>query len=473
MERRGFSLVVAVSKNMGIGKDGGLPWKLSEDLKHFQRTTLNGTVIMGRKTWDSIPEKFRPLKNRKNIVLSSNPNLSSDCLITQSLEEALQASEGPTYVIGGESLFREVFTIPDMLERCNNIIMTRISKPFECDVFFPAETSGTPNLFNFNLFPLTYVSKTYVDQGIPYDFAVYTNPSQTPIPLPYPEHDEYQYLRLIKELIDNGNQREDRTGTGTFSKFGVQNRYDLSSSFPLLTTKTTFWRGAVEELLWFIRGDTDARHLAEKKIHIWDGNSTREFLDQRGLTENEEGDLGPVYGFQWRHFGAEYNNCHADYSNEGVDQLQEVINQIKTDPTSRRIVLTAWNPAALDRMALPPCHMFAQFYVHDNKLSCQMYQRSADMGLGVPFNIASYSLLTCMIASVCGLQPAEFIHTIGDAHVYKNHVDPLMTQIERHPNPFPVLKLNPDVKQIDQFTMDDIKLESYIPHKKIEMPLAV
>lgn len=163
MERRGFSLVVAVSKNMGIGKDGGLPWKLSEDLKHFQRTTLNGTVIMGRKTWDSIPEKFRPLKNRKNIVLSSNPNLSSDCLITQSLEEALQASEGPTYVIGGESLFREVFTIPDMLERCNNIIMTRISKPFECDVFFPAETSGTPNLFNFNLFPLTYVSKTYVD----------------------------------------------------------------------------------------------------------------------------------------------------------------------------------------------------------------------------------------------------------------------------------------------------------------------
>ena len=229
----------------------------------------------------------------------------------------------------------------------------------------------------------------------------------------------------------------------------------------------------MEELLWFIRGDTDARHLAEKKIHIWDGNSTREFLDKQGLTENEEGDLGPVYGFQWRHFGAEYNNCHSDYSEQGVDQLQQVINQIKTDPTSRRIVLTAWNPAALDRMALPPCHMFAQFYVHDNKLSCQMYQRSADMGLGVPFNIASYSLLTCMIASVCGLQPADFIHTIGDAHVYKNHVEPLMVQIQRHPNPFPVLKLNPDIKSIDQFTIDDIKLESYIPHKKIEMPLAV
>ena len=176
---------------MGIGKDGGLPWKLSEDLKHFRRTTENGTVIMGRKTWDSIPEKFRPLKNRKNIVLSSNPNLSPDCVITQSLEEALQASEGPTYVIGGESLFREIIMIPDMLSRCNSIIMTRISKPFECDVFFPTQTSGTPNLFNFDLFPLTYVSKTFVDQGIPYDFAVYTNPSQQPIALPYPEHEEY------------------------------------------------------------------------------------------------------------------------------------------------------------------------------------------------------------------------------------------------------------------------------------------
>merc|ERR1719361_2901407 len=238
-------------------------------------------------------------------------------------------------------------------------------------------------------------------------------------------HEEYGYLTAIREIIEKGVSMEDRTGVGTLSTFGMQMRFDLRKTFPLLTTKRTFWRGVVEELLWFIKGDTNAKHLSEKGVKIWDGNSSREFLDGRGLGHREEGDLGPVYGFQWRHFGAEYGDMHADYTGKGVDQLANVIDLIKNNPNSRRIVMTAWNPKDQPLMALPPCHMFCQFYVANGELSCQMYQRSADMGLGVPFNIASYSLLTRMVAQVCGLKAGDFVHVIGDCHVYMNHVEPL------------------------------------------------
>lgn len=215
-------------------------------------------------------------------------------------------------------------------------------------------------------------------------------------------------------------------------------RFSLrNNSFPLLTTKRVFWRGLAEELLWFIKGDTNANHLAEKNVHIWDANGSREFLDNLGFKEREVGDLGPVYGFQWRHFGAEYKDFNTDYTNQGVDQLKEVIETIKTNPTDRRIILTAWNPSAIPKMALPPCHMMCQFYVYNGELSCQMYQRSCDMGLGVPFNIASYSLLTIMIANVTGLKPGEFIHVTGDTHVYNNHIEPLKEQLKRNPFPFP------------------------------------
>lgn len=245
--------------------------------------------------------------------------------------------------------------------------------------------------------------------------------------------------------------------------------------FPLLTTKKVFWRGVVEELLWFIRGSTDAKELSERGVKIWDANGSRQFLDGIGLTDREEGDLGPVYGFQWRHFGAKYTNMRADYTGQGVDQLAECIRKIKTQPTDRRIIMSAWNPADLSQMALPPCHMFCQFFVDVSRreLSCLMYQRSCDMGLGVPFNIASYALLTCMIAHVCDLKPAEFIHTLGDTHVYLNHVDALNEQLTRVPNPFPTLRLNPDVRDIDHFTAQDIALEGYAPHGPIKMDMAV
>lgn len=273
--------------------------------------------------------------------------------------------------------------------------------------------------------------------------------------------------------IFQGVARGDRTGVGTISIFGAQIRYDMRNAFPLLTTKRVFWRAVAEELLWFVHGCTNAKVLQDKNIHIWDGNSDRKFLDQLGLTEREEGDLGPVYGFQWRHFGAKYRTCHDDYTNEGVDQLKEVINTIRTNPNDRRIIMSAWNPVDLPQMALPPCHCLAQFFVANGELSCQLYQRSADMGLGVPFNIASYALLTYMIAHVTGLKPGDFVHTTGDTHVYKNHVEPLKEQLQRKPRPFPKLVIKRQVTDIEDFKFEDFEIVDYKPYPKIHMEMAV
>jgi len=287
-------------------------------------------------------------------------------------------------------------------------------------------------------------------------------------------HEEYQYLEIIEDILEHGNRKSDRTGTGTKSVFGRQMRFSLrDGTFPLLTTKKTFYRGIAEELFWFIRGSTNAIELKEKKVMIWEGNSSREFLDSVGLSHREVGDLGPVYGFQWRHFGAEYSDMHADYSGQGVDQLAEVIHKIKNKPDDRRIIMCAWNPKDIPRMALPPCHCLVQFYVANGELSCQLYQRSADMGLGVPFNIASYALLTHMIAHVTGLKPGEFVHTLGDTHVYLNHVEPLKEQLTRDPKPFPKLVIKREVENIEDFTIDDFEVQGYDPHPKITMAMAV
>jgi len=287
-------------------------------------------------------------------------------------------------------------------------------------------------------------------------------------------HDENQYLDLIRTIIKTGNRKGDRTGTGTISLFGAQMRFSLrDGQFPLLTTKRVFWRGLAEELLWFIKGSTSAKELQDKDVRIWDGNSSREFLDKSGFKDREEGDLGPVYGFQWRHCGAPYTNMHADYTGQGVDQLQQVIDQIKTNPDDRRIIMCSWNVSDIPKMALPPCHCLVQFYVANGELSCQLYQRSADMGLGVPFNIASYALLTYMIAHVTGLKPGDFVHSLGDAHVYSNHVEALEEQLKRDPRPFPTLSIKRKVENINDFTMEDFDLEGYKPHPKIKMDMAV
>jgi thymidylate synthase len=274
------------------------------------------------------------------------------------------------------------------------------------------------------------------------------------------------YLKGLKFVLENGSVREDRTGTGTIGVFGMQQRYDLTLGFPAVTTKKLAFRACLSELLWFLEGSNDERRLCEilhgtrdtSKRTIWTDNATSDYWQPKA---RYSGDLGRVYGVQWRDFG-------------GVDQVIELVNNIKKDPYGRRHILTAWNPGQLNQMALPPCHCFAQFYVSaDGKLSCQMYQRSCDMFLGVPFNIASYSLLTHMIAQVCGLEAGEFVHVLGDAHIYLNHVEQVKEQLAREPLPLPTLWINPDVQDILNFTMEDFRLDGYTSHDSIKAPMAV
>ncbi len=262
-----------------------------------------------------------------------------------------------------------------------------------------------------------------------------------------------QYLQLVRHVLDHGVPKSDRTGTGTLSVFGYQMRFDLGAGFPLLTTKKVHLRSIIHELLWFLRGDTNIRYLNENKVTIWD-----EWADANG-------ELGPVYGYQWRSWPAA-NGVH-------IDQISGVIEQIKHNPDSRRHIVSAWNVGDLDRMALAPCHALFQFYVAGGKLSCQLYQRSADVFLGVPFNLASYALLTMMVAQACGLEPGDFIHTFGDAHLYVNHLDQAHEQLTRSPRPLPAMKLNPEVTSIFDFKFSDFTLENYDPHPSIKAPIAV
>jgi len=261
------------------------------------------------------------------------------------------------------------------------------------------------------------------------------------------------YLDFLKYILDNGVEKPDRTGTGTRSIFGYQMRFDLASGFPLVTTKRLHVKSIVYELLWFLQGDTNVRYLQQRGVSIWD-----EWAD-------ENGELGPVYGHQWRSWTAPDGHT--------IDQIREVLQQIRTDPDSRRLIVSAWNVGDLPRMALPPCHVLFQFYVSDGRLSCQLYQRSADVFLGVPFNIASYSLLTLMVAQVSGLRPGEFIHTFGDAHLYLNHLEQATTQLQREPRPLPTLVLNPEIRSLFDFRYEDFRLENYDPHPRIAAPVAV
>lgn len=288
-----------------------------------------------------------------------------------------------------------------------------------------------------------------------------------------------QYLDLCRTILNNGIKKEDRTGTGTISYFGYQMRFDLSEGFPLLTTKRVHLKSIIHELLWFISGSTNIKYLVDNDVRIWNdwpyatyqkskdyqGETIEEFAAK--IKESDEfakkwGDLGPVYGKQWR-----------DFNGEGIDQLSNLIEQIKTNPTSRRLIICAWNPCEVDKMALPPCHSFMQFYVNDNKLSCQLYQRSGDVFLGIPFNIASYALFTMMIAQVCGLEYGVFVHTIGDAHIYLNHLEQIDKQLKREPRDLPKMKINPNVKSIFDFKYEDFTLEDYNPYKGIKGKVAV
>ncbi|MBR4919066.1 MAG: thymidylate synthase [Bacteroidales bacterium] len=262
-----------------------------------------------------------------------------------------------------------------------------------------------------------------------------------------------QYQDLLRTILETGSYKSDRTGTGTYSIFGYQMRFDLSQGFPLLTTKKLHLRSIIYELLWFLQGDTNIKYLKDHGVSIWD-----EWAD-------ENGDLGPIYGHQWRSWGTPDGGK--------VDQISQLIEQIKTNPDSRRLMVCAWNVGEIDKMALPPCHVLFQFYVNNGEISLQLYQRSADVFLGVPFNIASYTLLLMMVAQVCGLKPKEFVHTLGDAHIYSNHVEQAKLQLSRDPRPLPTMRINPEVKDIFSFQYEDFQLENYDPHPHIKAEVAV
>ncbi|KAL9652647.1 hypothetical protein ABK040_003950 [Willaertia magna] len=482
---------------------------------HFDKTeSCMNAVIMGRKTWESIPLKFRPLSgNRFNIIFTRNKqeflqnnalqnnNLQNNTLqntlqnnnlqkvhIVTNLDELFQFLKennfNRIFVIGGSTIYKLLLPYIDVIHYTN--IVKKKKETIPVDSYFPIRLLPYQHLYvptTTNQFIQVNEEENEEEEDLDLDFKkkriIPTNKEESRV-LYYEyltferRHEEYQYLDIIKELLFNEHLiREDRTKVGTISKFGYQLKFSLRNNrFPLLTTKRVFWKGVAKELLWFISGDTNAETLSKDGIHIWDGNGSRKYLDSIGLDKREENDLGPVYGFQWRHWGEKYLDFHSDY--KGIDQLKRCIDLIKNEPMNRRIIMSAWNVSDLKEMALPPCHVLCQFYVNDeNELNCQMYQRSCDMGLGIPFNIASYALLTRLVGQVCGLKCGDFIHVLGDAHIYRNHIDALKKQLEREPKHFPILNINCEKKDIDEFVFEDFQLIDYEPHGMIKMEMAV
>jgi len=464
-----YRIITALSKNRGIGYRGKLPWNIRKDMNFFKNTTstvLNkkklNAVVCGRTTWESIPPKFRPLPNRLNIVLSSSMPEEENVIVCRNLDEVHdyiyqnRKKIESTYVIGGTSVYKQ-FLDNDLV---SDVFFTEIDKDYQCDTFMPELDNDKFKLIN---------SKEDSENDVNMKFNHYQ----------YHNKEEQNYLYLMREIIDNGVPSGDRTGTGTNSLFGRMLKYDIrDGKLPLLTSKRTFIRGIIEEMLFFVSGNTDCTKLQEKGIHIWDGNTTREFLDNRGLNHLPVGDMGAGYGFQWKHFGADYKDCKTDYKDQGFDQIQNVINLIKNNPESRRILISGWNPPDLHKMALPPCHLSYQFYVNVDKkeLSCLLYQRSSDYFLANNYNAIGAIILTHMLAHICGLKTGEFTHFLGDVHVYSNHIEQCEKQMERSTMPFPKLVVNPsnrEINDISGFKYEDFKVVNYYPHPTIKAEMAV
>ena len=486
-----FNIVVSLNNHNIIGENDDLLIHSKKDLRNFQNITTEGDhkniVIMGYNTWLSIPETKRPLKNRLNIILSRNHSIveNNDTKLCRSLDQAFdycKELKGVIFVIGGSQIFNECLK-QEYYKNLYRIYITRFDDnyhPRNTTHSFPiqlfnnmkcVETSdeiheicNRPHIDNQpKSFLQEYLSETYT-KSIVFTFNIYQNINTI-------NESEYQYLNLLKKVLDEGLEIQSRNSK-VLSIFGEKMVFDLNESFPLLTTKRVGYKTVLRELLWFINGYTSNKLLNDKNVHIWDSNSSREFLDSRNL-DYDEGDLGPVYGFQWRHFGADYENCNSDYTNKGIDQLKYIIEQIKNDPNSRRIIMSAWNPVDLDKMALPPCHVMCQFNVDtiNNRLDCQLYQRSGDMFLGVPFNIASYAFLTCIIAKITEYKPGKLIHILGDTHIYESHIEAVRTQIKRIPYKFPTLTISEELNDIDNINEDYFKLENYNFHDKISAPM--
>lgn len=503
------NFITACDNKGGIGKNKVLPWKIPEELRYFQTITNGHVVVMGRTTYFSIPENFRPLSNRLNLVLTNDPELLKNDhgydnlkffnknYYTNSSQNknnipnyqdhlelftlSILVRNNPVYynreifIIGGEKIYNMYYNLLNRLSLDETIVydlqiykiyLTHIDKNYKCDTFFPKITED---------FKLTsYSDKKYDEkENVNYRFLKYEKE------LHNIKSSEEEYLNIAKNIIKKGNYRVDRTNTGIYSIFGTQMRFDIKNTIPMLTTKRVPFKTCVHELLWFLNGDTNNKNLQKNKVHIWDGNSSREFLDNYGLNHLEEGDCGACYGFQWRHFGAKYIDCNTNYEGQGFDQVKYVLNLLKTDPFSRRIFLSAWNSADLGKTCLPPCHVSIQFFVEENNgnkyLSGHMYQRSADWFLGEPFNILSYTVLIHLFAEMCDMIPKELIISTGDTHIYSNHVEQIKEQLTRTYLTKPRLWINPDVKnkELHEITIDDFDLIGYFSHPTIKGKMAV
>jgi thymidylate synthase len=457
----------------------------------FNNTISNNVIVMGSKTFLSNTEFFIKLESPTvRIVLTRSrndvkfdPYQNIDGILFMNYDDVISYTkyneEVKIIIIGGETTFR---AFKDTIQVIHMLEVNHTQPFFTPDAFF----FKIPSEFEISEYtPLK--TKDTVSSNVSYRFITYkrkdkeTDTHDTDLKIPYKSeysnNTDIEYSRICKKILDQGEDRHDRTGTGTISIFGEQMRFDLSKGeIPALTTKRVPWKSCIEELLWFVKGCTNSKKLHEKGVKIWDGNSSRKFLDKVGLDHLDEGDCGANYSFQWRHFGADYKNHDVDYSSDGVNQIEYIENLMKNDPSSRRMYLSAWNPCDLNKTVLPPCHVSCQFYVdNSNRLSCHMYQRSCDMFLGVPWNILSYSILTTLFAKRNGFGLGHLVISTGDTHIYNDHIHLVKQQLVREPLCAAVLKVDDCViaKQWDDITIDDFEMIGYFPHPSIQGKMSV
>ena len=463
-----LSCIFACDESYGIGKNNELPWSIPDDLKYFKEITNGATVVMGRKTYDSLPNSVKPLPGRQNIVLTNDQTLiaSNNDLYKSYIEiESLikMNKDKNIFIIGGSELYKK-FT-----DKYDTMYVTQIYRKYDCDAFidppsFKYEIESSSPKSSFEDFDKKTTYYRFIKLKKTNDFLTDTY------------HCDNVYKSLATRVLYNGSKRPDRTGTGTISHFGNMIEFDISKHVPVLTTKKLFWKSVVKELLWFLRGDTNAENLKKEGVNIWNGNSTKEAQEKLGLGHLQEGDCGANYSFQWRHFGAEYKTCNDDYTDQGVDQVGYILDALNNDKYSRRIFLSGWNPSDLKKTVLPPCHVSCQFYVdNDDNLSCHMYQRSCDVFLGLPFNILSYAIFTYILAKKTNLKPGKLVMSIGDTHIYNDHVEQINKQLAR--NSLSQCKLDLDDSIIDKdwkdITIDDFDLVGYFSHPAIKAKMSV
>ena len=480
-------IVAYCKKNNGIGNNNKIPWFLKNDLKNFQQITsktfkpyTKNMVVMGRKTWDSIPDKHKPLKNRLNVVLTRNKDFRlkheiesyKDTIVKYDFNEILEVAKlnkdfniSNIFIIGGESLYKMALESDSI----SKIYVTEVYDDYKCDTFFPQ--------IDKEKYKLSYISNFCSENNIYYRYLEYVNKNNESLES-WVNKEEQQYLDTLHNIITNGIETEDRTGVGTYSLFGERFVYNLEDTFPALTTKKIFLRGVFEELMLYLSGKTDNAILNEKDIKIWNGNTSREFLDKRGLNHYPEGDMGETYGFNFRHYGEFYGTCKQDYKGGGFDQLEYVLYLIKNDPNSRRIIINLWNPGTMNKAALPACLCFYQFYVdtRHKKLNLQIYIRSSDYFLANNWNTLTGAFLVNMICNLkdINLIPGKLTVITGDTHIYKNHVDQVKQNLLRTPRPFPKLVFKcGDLDSIYDYKYEDIRLIDYCPYKNIKAPMAV